>query len=159
MNTGDDSVPTGALPNNGIVIAQNVAVTSGDRILFQCRSGSLDTGVGQLVDLDGNTFAIGMSAGVFIVQQTGGGSGSVQFRNRVGAEPALTADDEGVYTCRIPDETGNDVDVNIGVYRNGFNSKDKSSGWLHHARGSSQLAWCTVMQDHLNKLPQRKWQS
>ena len=123
MNTGDRSVPTGVLPNNGIVIA--LAVTSGDRISFQCRSGSLDTGVGQLVDLDGNTFAIGTSAGVFIVQQTGGSSGSVQFRNRVGAEPALTAADEGVYTCRIPDETGSDVDVNIGVYRNGFNSTNE----------------------------------
>ena len=84
-------------------------------------------GVGQLVDLDGNTFNIGMSVGVFIVQQTGGGSGSVQFRNRQ-ADPDLTAADEGVYTCRIPDDTGSDVDVNIGVYRNGFNSKDKSSG-------------------------------
>ena len=128
MVTGDDSVPTGVLPNNGIGIA--VAVASGDRISFQCRSGSLDTGVGQLVDLDGNIFAIGENSGVFIVQKTGSGSaqpGSVQFRNRVEAE-TLTAAHEGVYTCRIPDETGNDVDVNIGVYRNGFNSKDKSSG-------------------------------
>ena len=145
--TGNDSVPTGVLPNNGIVIAQDV--TSGDRILFQCRSGSTMTGVGQLVDLDGNTFNIGQTSGVFSVENTGSGShpGSVQCRNRVGAE-TLTAAHEGVYTCRIPDETGNVVDVNTGVYRNGFNSKDKSSGWLHHARGSSQLAWRTVMQGY-----------
>ena len=124
MNQGDDSVPTSALPNNGIVIALDV--TSGDRISFQCRSGSMAKGVGQLVDLDGNTFAIGENSGVFSVQQTGSGSnvqpGSVQFHNRVGAE-TLTATDEGVYTCRIPDETGSDVDVNIGVYQSGFNSK------------------------------------
>ena len=155
MNFGD---PTGVLPNNGIVIALDVI--SGDRIRVQCRSGSLDTGVGQLVDLNGDTFNIGQTSGVFSVENTGSGShpGSVQFRNRAGAE-TLTAADEGVYTCRIPDETGNVVDVNIGVYRNGFNSKDESSSWLHHVRGSSQLAWCTVMQGHLNKLPQRKWQS
>ena len=140
MFTGDGSVPIGVLPNNGIVIAQDV--TSGDRILFQCRSGSMTTGVGQLVVLDGNTFAIGHNTGVFIVQQTGGGSGSVQVRNRAGTD-TLTAADEGVYSCRIPDETGSDVDVNIGVYRNGFNSKDKSSGCLHHTSGSSQLA-CMV---------------
>ena len=123
MTTGDDSVPTGVLPNNGIVIARDV--TSGSRIQLQCRSGSMMTGVGQLVDLDGDTFTIGTSAGVFIVQQTGGGSGhpgSVQFRNRVVAE-TLTAADEGVYTCRIPDVTGIEVDVNIGVYQNGFNSE------------------------------------
>ena len=127
MNTGDGSVPTGVLPNNGIVIAQDV--TSGDRILFQCRSGSKMTGVGQLVDLDGNTFNISQSSDVFIVQQTGpgGGSGhpgSVLFRNRVVAE-TLTAAHEGVYSCRIPDGTGGDVDVNIGVYRNGFNSTNE----------------------------------
>ena len=124
MVTGDDSVPTGALPNNGIVIAPNV--TSGDRIRFQCRSGSTDTGVGQLVDLDGSTFNIGENSGVFSVQRTWMGSvqsGSLQFHNRAGTEPALTAAHEGVYSCRIPDESGSDVDVNIGVYRNGFNSK------------------------------------
>ena len=124
MNTGDDSVPTGVLPNNGIVIARDV--TSGNRILFQCRSGSTMTGVGHLVDLDGNTFNIGQNSGVFSVENTGSGSnpGSVHFRNRVGAE-TLTAAHEGVYSCRIPDETGNVVDVNIGVYRNGFNSTNE----------------------------------
>ena len=123
MNDGDDSVPTGALPNNGIVIARDVI--SGERINLQCRSGSTMTRVGQLVDLDGNTFNIRQSSGVFNVEQTGSGfghPGSVRFRNVVGAEPDFTAADEGVYSCRIPDETGDDdVDVSIGVYRNGFN--------------------------------------
>ena len=126
VNHGDDSVPTGVLPNNGIVIARDV--TSGDRIAIQCRSGSTMTGVGQLVDLDGNTFNIGMSAGVFSVAQLGGGPGqpgSVQFQNRVNNEDVLTAVDEGVYSCRIPDESGSEVDVNIGVYRNGFNSEKR----------------------------------
>ena len=126
MNTGDDSVPTGALPNNGIVITRDV---NGEIINFQCRSGSTMTGVGQLVDLDGNTFNIGDDAGVFSVELVGSGfghPGSVRFRILVvpflGAEPDFTAADEGVYSCRIPDETGDDdVDVSIGVYRNGFN--------------------------------------
>ena len=124
MNTGDDSVPTGVLPNNGIVIAKDI--TSADRIRVQCRSGSTMTGVGQLVDLDGDTFNIGVSAGVFNVEQLGGGQpGSLQFINRVNNEDALTAADEGVYSCRIPDESGSNVDVNIGVYRNGFNSEKR----------------------------------
>ena len=122
MNHGDGSVPTGVLPNNAIVIAQDV--TSGDRISWQCRSGSTITGVGQLVDLDGNTFNIGQNTGVFTVDTFGSSQpGSVQFHNRVGTEAALTAADEGVYTCRIPEETGNCVDVNIGVYQIGFNSE------------------------------------
>ena len=116
MNIGDRSAPTGVLPNNGIVIARDV--TSGTVIQVQCRSGSTMTGVGQLVDLDGNTFNIGQTSGVFNIEQPKGGLGFVQFRR---AE-TLTAADEGVYSCRIPDETGSDVDVNIGVYQNGFNS-------------------------------------
>ena len=66
------------------------------------------------------------SARVFRVERPGGGSGhpgSVQFRNPAYYEDALTAADEGVYSCRIPDETGSDVDVNFGVYQNGFNSE------------------------------------
>ena len=123
MNNGDGSVPTGVLPNNGIVIAQ----TGRTHISFQCHSGSTMTGVGQLVGVDGNTFNIGQNTGVFSVASIGNPvqPGSIQLHNRAGTEPALTAADEGVYTCRIPDETGSDVDVNIGVYRNGFNSMNE----------------------------------
>ena len=106
----DNGAPTGVLPDNSIV--------RGGTINFQCRSGSLDTGVGQLVDLDGNTFNIGQNNGVFSVASIGN-PGSI----RIQTVTSLTADDEGVYSCRIPDETGSDVDVNIGVYQNGFNSK------------------------------------
>ena len=119
MNIGDDSVPTGVLSNNGLVIATNWYY----HFNFQCRSGSTGTGVGQLVDLDGNTFDIGQNMGVFSVLSIGNQPGSLRFLNRDGTHPALTAADEGVYSCRIPDETGNVVDVNIGVYRNGFNSE------------------------------------
>ena len=109
-----------AFPNNGIVIARNVG--GGDRFIFQCCSGSTNSSVGDIIGLDGNALPIDSSgAGV----TTGGlnirrdSPATVFIRNPV-SEPAV---DEGVYTCRIPDETGNDVDVNIGVYQNGFNSK------------------------------------
>ena len=32
-------------------------------------------------------------------------------------------DHQGVYTCRIPDETGEDVDINVGIYQNGFSGE------------------------------------
>ena len=109
----DNGSPAGVLPDNSIV--------RGGTINFQCRSGSLDTGVGQLVDLDGNTFNIGQNNGVFSVASIGNPVQPGSIRIQTGTD--LTAADEGVYTCRIPDETGNDVDVNIGVYLNGFNSE------------------------------------
>ena len=109
----DNGAPAGVLSDNSIV--------RGGTINFQCRSGSLDTGVGQLVDLDGNTFNIGQNNGVFSVASLGNPvqPGSIRIRTVT----SLTAAVQGVYSCRIPDETGNDVDVNIGVYQNGFNSE------------------------------------
>ena len=123
MNTGDDSVPTGVLPNNGLVISQDV--TSGTRFAFLCRSGSIEVEVGQFLDPNGNSLPIGLTTGPFAVGRIGNPIQPASFlvRNLAGIEIALTAADEGVYTCRIPDENGNDVDVNIGIYRNGFNSK------------------------------------
>ena len=122
VNNGDDSVPVDGLPNNGIVIAQDV--TSGNRIRVQCRSGSTDFEVGQFVDRNGMSHDIPGNTGVFDLQRSGTQQGTLQFLNRAGNDPVLTAaDDNGVYTCRIPDESGAMVDVNIGVYANGFNSK------------------------------------
>ena len=119
MNTGDGSVPTGVLPNNGIVIARN---SGGDRFNFQCLSGSTETDIGDIIGLDGNALPIdssgaGMTTGGLNVRRD---SPATVFVRNPSSEPAV---DEGVYTCRIPDGTGNDVDVNIGVYQNGFNSK------------------------------------
>ena len=114
MNTGAGGVPTGVLPNNGIVIAQ-----SSGNFLIQCRSGSTMTDVGQFVDLSGNTFNIGQTFGAFRVGTIGTEPGTVTLRNN----GAPTNADNGVYSCRIPDESGAMVDVNIGVYRNGFNSE------------------------------------
>jgi len=37
-----------------------------------------------------------------------------------------------VYTCRIPDETGKFVDINVGLYRYEFNSKSQQQyAWLY----------------------------
>ena len=121
MNNGDDSVSTGILPNNGIAIARGA--TRGNRISFQCRSGSTNSGVGDIIGLDEAALPFDLSgAGVTLnVRQLS--PATVLVRNRVNNEDDLTADDNGVYTCRIPDESGAMVNVNIGVYANGFNSK------------------------------------
>ena len=126
VNAGD-SVSTGVLPNNGIVIALDLGTaTSGNRLVFQCRSGSTNSSVGDIIGLDGNALPIdsssgGVTTGVLNIRQQS--PATVTVRNRVGSEPALTVAEAGVYTCRIPDESGTIVDVNIGVYATGFNSE------------------------------------
>ncbi len=111
------SVPTGGLPNNGIVVALSTRHAS-LTFFFECRSGSLtDNSVRHFIGLDGQT------------RGTGGGlvagfsdDPSAIFVNNIG-RPDLSAEEEGVYTCRMLDENGTTVDANVGIYRNGFNSE------------------------------------
>ncbi len=110
------SVPIDGLPNNGIVVA--LSTRSGDRVTFafNCRSGSrTDNSVRQFIGLNG---------------QPRGTDGGLRLNFDVSVvvvdnqdRPDLLAGEEGVYTCRMLDEDEETVEVNVGIYRNGFNSE------------------------------------
>ncbi len=111
------SVPTGGLPNNGIVVALSTR-TSSLTFAFQCRSGSrTDRSVRQFIGLDGQTRGTNGGLGVGFPGQP-----SAIAVNNAG-RPDLLSGEEGVYTCRMLDENGDTVEANVGIYRNGFNSE------------------------------------
>ena len=112
---GDRSVPTGALPNNSLIISNNATATL--RLRFVCRSTSSYSNVGQLLGLDGSEVSTASLFTILSIQV-----GTLDVQNNDG-HPALMSVDQGVYTCRLPDETGEAVDVNIGIYPSGFNSE------------------------------------
>ncbi len=115
------SVPTGALPNNSIIVALSTRTVENLTFAFQCRSGSgTDRSVRQFIGLDGQPRGTG---GGLVVGFPG--QPSAIAVNNVG-RPDLSSGEEGVYTCRMLDENGDTVEVNVGIYRNGFNSE-----WLH----------------------------
>ncbi len=110
------SVPTGALTNNGIVIALSARTVEDLTFAFQCRSGSrTDGSVRQFIGLNGQPRDTG--GGLFV----GPGLSAIGIHNL--GRPDLSAEEEGVYTCRMLDENGDTVEVNVGIYRNGFNSE------------------------------------
>ena len=125
MNQG---VSTGTLTNNDILIIQN-----DNRFNFQCRSGSTDSTVSQIqfVGLQGTPLPASTTVDADGVV-TGGLRVSV---NPFEGHPSMirvrndgtgnTLPEEGVYTCRMPFQTGSNetVDINVGIYRNGFNSE------------------------------------
>ncbi len=116
------SVPTGALPNNGIIVALSTR-TSSLTFAFQCRSGSRnDTSVRQFIGLNGQSRSTG---GGLMVSFPGGQPSAIAVNN-IG-RPDLSIEEEGVYTCRMLDENGDTVDTNVGIYRNGFNSEYTST--------------------------------
>lgn len=117
------NVPINAVTNNSIVISQT------NRALhfhFLCCSGSTDTNVSrsQLIGLDGTplpaTSALaGLSTGALNLHVQ---PSAITVRSRASHEPDLTLGEEGVYTCRMPDENKDLVELSIGIYRSGFNS-------------------------------------
>ena len=112
---GDHSIQIGALPNNSLIISNDAAETV--RFHFVCRSSSSSSNVGELLGLDGSAVSTGSFFAILNVQV-----GTVDVQNNNG-HTAVTAMEQGVYTCHIPDEAGETVDVNIGIYPNGFNSE------------------------------------
>ncbi len=109
------SVPTGGLPNNGIVVALSTR-TSSLTFAFQCRSGSrTDRSDRQFIGLDGQPHSTGGGLAVSFPPHPS----TIAVHNQ--GRPDLSAGEEGVYTCRMLDENGDTVDANVGIYRNGFN--------------------------------------
>ena len=105
----------GSQPNNGLVVFANTE--SRHRIRFFCRSDSLTLNVGELIGLDGNTF----SGNDYLVFEPPRNGGELRIENVVGSQQPLPASEQGIYTCRIPLQSGVMVTINIGVYPSGFN--------------------------------------
>ena len=109
-------ISTGSLPNNGMIISLNTA-ERGYRLRFFCRSDAMMNNVGMLIGPDETAVTTG---NVFEITHLQPGELSVENRHN---QIALTAHDQGVYTCRIPLQSREMVDVNIGIYPNGFSSE------------------------------------
>ncbi len=98
------------LPENAVILA-----TSSQQIPdITCLSGSTTDSVGQLIGVQGQdvTHRHGDPFSVVL------GSGMVRMQH---SRSYFT--DEGIYSCRLTDETGNNVDVNFGLYLEQFNGK------------------------------------
>ena len=108
--------PRGNLPNNGLAIFYDPA--SGFRLRMFCRSDSMTPNVGQVIGLDGTPVT---SSSFFAISRPQ--PGEIRCENTVGSQSPLTASQQGVYTCRIPLQSGQIKELNVGVYPNGFNSK------------------------------------
>ena len=104
-----------ALMNNSLIKADSI-----QRLReFSCMSGSKRGGIGHFIGRDGKDITY-KSGDPFHVSIGG-------IRNpgliEVSSYNTLYASYQGVYTCRILDETGSLVDINVGLYRYEFNSE------------------------------------
>ena len=123
-----------SLPNNGVIVANN----STNRISeFRCLSGSKHSSVGHLIGVNGTDIIHDLSDPFLI---TRGRSKINPGMIRVRSTNRLTSDYEGVYTCRIPNENGQNEEVNVGLYQ------QSTAGELDHYKLHTALYTipCTI---------------
>ena len=102
------------ISNNSAFIADS----AGQIGTIFCHSASQQPNIGRWVSQNGNditftssdSFAIGLHSGVFPSYTTFGLSNGFE----------LLPADQGVYSCRIPDETGTQNTLHIGIYTSGY---------------------------------------
>ena len=113
-----NGVPIGYLPNNGLVsLHPNHMIF---RLHLFCRSDSMMENVGIFIGLDGSRIVTHNSS---FFEVSNPQPGELSVVNFVANSTALNASGQGVYTCRIPLQSGQIRELNIGIYPSGFTGK------------------------------------
>lgn len=103
-------------PNNSVLLAdQNNQIQT-----IYCSSGSRRSGIGQWLAPNGAAIA---QSGSSLSVVHGGGNLPAYVGLQLRTNQSLSALDEGTYTCIIPDESGVQRTLRVGIYRNGFYSE------------------------------------
>ena len=118
-----------SLPNNSIIttytgyLSRSYRYKTYRRMGFYCCSNS--TTSGSFLGLNGNSYS-----GRITVQHYNSShvyAGCIYlYLNEPGnpfSQNVLSSSEQGIYTCRMPDSAGRNIDVSVGIYRPGYASK------------------------------------
>ena len=96
------------LPNNSVIttLARDTIPS------FRCVSGSTRARVGRLIGPQGSDITFSSSDPFFVRQGTSYNPGTLSVRS----VRSLRREETGIYTYRTPDENGNIVEFNFGLY-------------------------------------------
>ena len=118
---------TGLIQNNSAIIANS---DTGRIEGLQCVSGSTTPRVGSWIAPNGEN--INARADDVFNVTLGGEEDPGYMRVELVAGKNLTAMDEGVYTCVIPDENEEEQYLHVGIFLSGFNSTFISFNTSYH---------------------------
>ena len=93
---------------------------------LQCVSGSRRANVGQWIAPNGQDITYSNTDPFDIAVGGVDNPGSLAIRQAIGQ--ILTSAFQGVYTCVIPDESGVNRSIHVGIYSNGFSGKRQCGG-------------------------------
>ena len=112
-----------SLPNNSIILADT---SSGNyysryrRMGFYCCSNYSSAGqYGTFIGLNSNTY----SGRITVSRDSIGCMNLYFYKPYYSYGNLLETSEQGIYTCRIPDATGRNIDVSVGIYNEDYNSK------------------------------------
>ena len=94
-------------------------MNASDGLRLECVSSQSEEGV--ITERDGNTIPLG-ETGVWRLTNPFRRPGVLRLYTHSTQSP-ITAADQGIYTCTVPDSNGGQVVINIGLYPSGFNSE------------------------------------
>ena len=106
LNASGTTLTSGLLNNDTFIRSDSIRE-------LQCVSGSTAPNVGSWIAPDGEDITLedGDQFEIVVGDSNNPGYLSVQFGSTL-----FTEMEQGVYTCRIPDETGQEQYIHIGIY-------------------------------------------
>ena len=117
----DSSVSSGPVANNGLIVSES------DDLRLECVSNSSIGGVGSITTPDGMILTPDSTTSTLTLTNPFHRPGVLRLRSVDGTQPLspgpLPASAQGVYTCTIPDSSGKDISLNVGLYPPGFNGE------------------------------------
>ena len=105
-----DAESPGIIPNNDLIVTNNF----GQLPSLQCISGSQSAGVGQWITPSGRDATYQTSDPFDVIVGDESDPGFLEISLHSGR--FITYEDQGVYACRIPDNTGAPVSLHVGIY-------------------------------------------
>ena len=123
VTNSDLSYSSSSLHNNSIILADTYRYSywsSGQRRMgFYCCSNYTSAGQdGIFIGLNSVTYS-----GSFTVSHNSIGCMYIYYNKPYGSYGILGTSEQGIYTCRMPDANRRNIDVSVGIYKEGYNSK------------------------------------
>ena len=117
------------IPNNSIITSYTRSRSysySLTRMEFYCCSNSTTSGsTSTFIGVNGYSYSATINVECYSSSSSYAGCMRlyVYKRSYTYSQYYLSSSDEGIYTCCMPDSTGRNIDVNVGIYRHGYGSE------------------------------------
>ena len=91
-------------------------MSASNGLVLECFSSQLEEGT--ITGRDGNTIPLGVT-GVWNLTNPFNRPGVLRLQTH-NVQSLITAAEQGIYTCTVPDSNGGQIVINVGLYPSGF---------------------------------------